>query len=69
METLGISDALTGPISRGDAETIRSHMTAMQKRSPELIGLYRQLARKTVEVARDRGSIDGQTAKELLKLV
>ena len=67
IETLGIPDALTGPIMRGDAETVRDHLAAMQKRAPELIGLYKELARQTVEVARDKGSIDQQKAEELLK--
>jgi len=69
METLGIPGALTGPIMRGDSETVRDHLAAMQKRSPGLIGLYKDLARQTVEVARDKGSIDEQKAAELLTLV
>ncbi len=69
IETLGIPDALTGPIMRGDTETVRDHLEAMQKRTPELVGLYKELARQTVSVARDRGSISQDTAKELLGLV
>ncbi len=69
IETLGIPDALTGPIVRGDADTVRDHLAAIRKRTPELIGLYKALARQTVEVARDKGSIDQQKAAELLKLV
>ena len=69
IETLGIPDALTGPIMRGDAETVRDHLEAMQKRTPELVGLYKELARQTVSVARDKGSITQETAEELLKLV
>lgn len=69
IETLGIPDALTGPIMRGDAATVRDHLTAMQKKAPELIGLYKQLAEQTVEVAKDKGSIDQQKAEELLSLV
>jgi predicted short-subunit dehydrogenase-like oxidoreductase (DUF2520 family) len=69
IETLGIPDALTGPIMRGDTETVRDHLAAMQKRSPELSGLYKELARQTVEVARDKGSIDQQKAAELLRLI
>jgi predicted short-subunit dehydrogenase-like oxidoreductase (DUF2520 family) len=69
IETLGIPDALTGPIMRGDADTVRDHLAAIRNRTPELIGLYKALARQTVEVARDKGSIDQQKAAELLKLV
>lgn len=69
IETLGIPDALTGPVMRGDAETVSNHLAAMQKQTPELIGLYKELARQTVEVAREKGSIDQQKAEELLKLL
>jgi predicted short-subunit dehydrogenase-like oxidoreductase (DUF2520 family) len=69
IETLGIPDALTGPIMRGDTETVRDHLAAMRKRTPELVVLYKALARQTVSVARDRGSIAQDTAKELLDLV
>jgi predicted short-subunit dehydrogenase-like oxidoreductase (DUF2520 family) len=69
IETLGIPDALTGPIMRGDTETVQDHLTAMRKRAPELVSLYTALARQTVSVARDRGSITQDTAKELLDLV
>lgn len=69
IETLGIPDALTGPIMRGDVETVQDHLAAMRKRTPELVDLYNALARQTVSVARDRGSISQDTAKELLDLV
>lgn len=69
IEVLGIPDALTGPIMRGDTDTVREHLEAMQKRAPELISLYRSLGRQTVEVARDKSSIDQVKAAELLKLL
>jgi predicted short-subunit dehydrogenase-like oxidoreductase (DUF2520 family) len=69
IETLGIPDALTGPIMRGDTQTVRDHLEAMQKRAPQLRGLYKGLARQTVAVAKDKGSITQEAAEELLNLV
>jgi predicted short-subunit dehydrogenase-like oxidoreductase (DUF2520 family) len=69
IETLGIPDALTGPIMRGDAQTVRDHLHAMQKRTPQLVSLYKALARQTVSVARDRGSINQEIEEEFLSLV
>ena len=69
IEKLGIPDALTGPIMRGDIQTVRDHLEAMQRRTPELTGLYKGLARQTVLVAREKGSITQQTAEELFGLV
>ncbi len=69
IETLGIPDALTGPIMRGDVQTVRDHLDAMQARVPELLGLYKELAKQTISVAKDKGSITKDTAEELLRLV
>jgi len=69
IETLGIPDALTGPIMRGDTQTVRDHLAAMKRRAPKLARLYKELARQTVAVARDRGSITQETAEELLNIV
>ncbi|OGW52403.1 MAG: hypothetical protein A2Z46_01730 [Nitrospirae bacterium RBG_19FT_COMBO_55_12] len=69
IETLGIPDALTGPIMRGDAQTVRDHLEAMQAKAPELLGLYKELAKRTISVAQDKGSITEVTAEELLDLV
>jgi predicted short-subunit dehydrogenase-like oxidoreductase (DUF2520 family) len=54
---------------RGDAQTVRDHLRAMQRRTPELVRLYGELARQTVSMARNQGSIDQETAEEILRLV
>jgi predicted short-subunit dehydrogenase-like oxidoreductase (DUF2520 family) len=69
IEALGTTHALTGPILRGDIQTVRDHLEAMQKRTPDLMDLYKALAKQTVSVARDRGSISQDTAEELMKLL
>jgi predicted short-subunit dehydrogenase-like oxidoreductase (DUF2520 family) len=55
IERVGIPEALTGPIVRGDVETIKGHLDAMKKRKPELAGMYAGLAAETIELARERG--------------
>jgi predicted short-subunit dehydrogenase-like oxidoreductase (DUF2520 family) len=42
---------LTGPIERGDWETVERHLTAIQAECPELESLYRVLADATVAFA------------------
>ena len=69
IETLGTTNALTGPIARGDVETIKGHIEAMQRKAPELLGLYKELAVHTITVAGEKGGITQDTAQELLKLV
>ena len=46
------SDALTGPIARGDEATVSRHLEALEQRAPELVELYRVLAKRTRELAR-----------------
>jgi predicted short-subunit dehydrogenase-like oxidoreductase (DUF2520 family) len=43
--------ALTGPIARGDEETVERHLEAIEIRMPELLGLYRALADRTRAIA------------------
>jgi predicted short-subunit dehydrogenase-like oxidoreductase (DUF2520 family) len=42
---------LTGPVVRGDRETLESHLAAIRERRPELETLYRALADATAQVA------------------
>ena len=48
--------ALTGPIARGDEETVARHREAIAERAPELLALYEVLAEATREVAAQAGS-------------
>ena len=43
--------ALTGPIARGDEETVRRHTQALADAAPELLDVYRALAERTRELA------------------
>ena len=45
------SDALTGPIARGDEETVARHLEAIAATDPELEALYRALADRTRSIA------------------
>ncbi|MGE0434133.1 MAG: Rossmann-like and DUF2520 domain-containing protein [Planctomycetota bacterium] len=59
----GIPAALTGPIERGDVETVRAHIAALAG-SPWL-DAYRVLGRHTVDLAVAGQSIDQATAGRL----
>lgn len=68
IKSLGVPEALTGPIARGDAETVRAHLEAMQDSVPELLPLYKALARHTITVAEARG-LKREKAAEMLKII
>jgi predicted short-subunit dehydrogenase-like oxidoreductase (DUF2520 family) len=54
--------ALTGPIARGDEETVARHREAIAERAPELLALYDVLAAATREVAGRTASDRGEAA-------
>ena len=45
------SAALTGPIARGDEETVQRHLEAIEIQMPELLDLYRALSERTRALA------------------
>jgi len=47
----GSADVLTGPIARGEVETVKAHLEQLRSRYPELLPLYRALGLRTVEIA------------------
>ena len=48
---LGPERALTGPIARGDVDTVERHREAIADRTPDLLPLYDALARATRDLA------------------
>lgn len=59
--------ALTGPIARGDTETLKRHLTAMKKMGA--IGkLYCEVGLRTIELAITKGTIDKKNAQAMRNL-
>jgi predicted short-subunit dehydrogenase-like oxidoreductase (DUF2520 family) len=52
LEQLGLPHALTGPIARGDWETVQSHREALASQLPELLDLYGVMEKETAKLAR-----------------
>ncbi len=53
--TLGPARALTGPIARGDVETVALHLKALAAAARPVRGLYRAAGLQTLELAAERG--------------
>jgi len=68
VSAFGPAKALTGPISRGDAETVRRHLDALAK-DKALDHLYRALGLWTADLARRKGTIDAKTQRQLRALL
>jgi predicted short-subunit dehydrogenase-like oxidoreductase (DUF2520 family) len=67
VETLGVSEALTGPIARGDAATIKRHLEALEALRPEIGEIYRTLGQEAVNIALRSGKITPKKAQDLVK--
>lgn len=73
VERLGVPRALTGPVERGDAWTVRQHLQAMEASGPVAAGvpsaseLYRILGRAAVGLARRKGSLSPEAARAVLE--
>jgi predicted short-subunit dehydrogenase-like oxidoreductase (DUF2520 family) len=65
LEQLGLASALTGPVARGDVETVRAHLGRL---SPADRALYCALGRETLQLARAAG-LDELRAAELHALL
>ncbi len=65
----GPVEALTGPIERGDGQTLAAHLTALKALPESVQGLYRAMGQHTVQLARRRGLSEAQATQleELLE--
>ena len=69
VEKIGIPEALTGPIARGDVDTVAAHIEHIVAQVPELESLYCSLGVDTARIARAKGSIDETRMEDFLKLL
>jgi predicted short-subunit dehydrogenase-like oxidoreductase (DUF2520 family) len=65
LSEVGALEALTGPVARGDVETVAGHVDALRRATPHLVASYVEAALLAVDVAVRRGSLDVTTAERL----
>jgi len=61
--------ALTGPVARGDAETVAGHLDALRTSAPEALPAYLALARLTATRALASGMLTASDAQRLLDVL
>lgn len=62
---LGPADALTGPVVRGDVETVRRNLEALADGAPAAVDAYVALARIALRVASESGRIDDEARSDI----
>jgi predicted short-subunit dehydrogenase-like oxidoreductase (DUF2520 family) len=61
--------ALTGPVARGDAGTVRKHITVLREAAPDTVPAYLALARRTAHRAADAGVLRADAVPEILSVL
>jgi predicted short-subunit dehydrogenase-like oxidoreductase (DUF2520 family) len=70
IASAGFPGCLTGPIARGDLNTIRKHLDVLQeKATPAVFNLYKALGLETIPIALAKGTLDEETADKLRQLL
>ncbi len=69
IEERGSVQALTGPISRGDVQTVRSHLKALAVKCPALVDFYRTMAQQTLQLGLKKGTLTGDQSERIKDLL
>lgn len=63
------TSALTGPIARGDLDTIRLHVQELKKKKKDLLPVYRELGLLALRVANKQKSREPEAAKLIRRVL
>ncbi|MBI2395702.1 MAG: DUF2520 domain-containing protein [Deltaproteobacteria bacterium] len=55
VEVMGLPDALTGPVRRGDAAGVQKHLATLRSKAPHLVPIYVACAKAQLPLARALG--------------
>ncbi len=69
IDRVGIPEALTGPIARGDVQTVRNHLREIETALPALLPLYKSLGLHTIPIAKAKGTLPASSAAVLKNLL
>jgi predicted short-subunit dehydrogenase-like oxidoreductase (DUF2520 family) len=69
VQRSGVAGGMPGPVSRGDAGTLRRHLQALAPLPPATLALYRALCGRSVALACESGAIDEATAAHIRSLL
>jgi predicted short-subunit dehydrogenase-like oxidoreductase (DUF2520 family) len=69
LAEVGLPQALTGPIARGDIGTLERHLFALNERVPEVVSTYCELGLQTIPVALAKGRIGPDSAEAMRRLL
>jgi len=69
LQGVGFPDALTGPIARGDVDTVRIHLDALTASQPDIIQSYAAMGKRTVTLGLEKGTLSKDAARAICELL
>lgn len=69
LQGIGFPDALTGPIARGDVDTVRIHLDALTTSQPDIIASYAAMGKRTVALGLEKGTLSEGAAHAICELL
>jgi predicted short-subunit dehydrogenase-like oxidoreductase (DUF2520 family) len=69
IENVGPGRSLTGPIARGDVETVKRHLQEIESKKPKWISMYKLLGLHTLDIAAAGGTVSKRDADALRKIL
>jgi predicted short-subunit dehydrogenase-like oxidoreductase (DUF2520 family) len=64
LKSSGVQDALTGPVRRGDWQTVKSHLQSLADQSPEFYPVYQNFTQILVHFCVQRGIMTPEIAQQ-----
>ena len=65
----GTAESLSGPIARGDAQTISSHLELLNTSNPDISAIYLKLAEQALMLAKQQGNLSTEKIDALTGLL
>ncbi|WP_051283849.1 Rossmann-like and DUF2520 domain-containing protein [Desulforegula conservatrix] len=65
MEKMGVEQALTGPVSRGDATTVIAHINGITEKTPDLKKAYIELGKIALQISESQNFIPEHLINQL----
>lgn len=69
VQAVGIETALTGPVRRGDGETIRKHLELLKRTDRQALELYCCLLRVQLQIVRELRELEAAQIRALSRVV
>lgn len=68
LQNLGPVEALTGPIARGDIQTLTAHLDAITDQDSQHLSLYKELGKVALQLARQQAHLDDARLAAMARL-